>query len=377
MNASELPNSDHLNIAALSALFVHTTNSYKYLFFWSLLDILARQNFHKSLSISFREIIIEMLANAWYPHNYFKLSFGSQDKIADKLDTLALKVGEPILKFRDPDKKLLRTTIGEQDLEDIVNYITRYVPFRLLMPFMRKQLKGIDIDHGVDREMPKVAQLYFDTCKPLYCFDATVKTECRGIILHSEWVSYLQENYAIVRGWVCWEWLKYMQKCNPNVPAVANKLFPPQKRESLSSQTKYWKLVLQHSEVRCIYSGTILTPNNISLDYYLPWSYVAHDRLWNLVPTLPEINSSKSNKLPNPRYFHKFVWQQHQGLSISYKIMGLPQWLKQIESYLMDLKISNSLDLLEIDRLRSAYESTILPLTEIAARQGFEDWMRG
>ncbi|EKD09466.1 HNH endonuclease domain-containing protein [Limnospira platensis] len=374
MNASELPNSDHLNIAALSALFVHTTNSYKYLFFWSLLDILARQNFHKSLSISFREIIIEMLANAWYPHNYFKLSFGSQDKIADKLDTLALKVGEPILKFRDPDKKLLRTTIGEQDLEDIVNYITRYVPFRLLMPFMRKQLKGIDIDHGVDREMPKVAQRYFDICKPLYCFDSTVKQECRGIILHSEWVSYLKENYAIVRGWVCWEWLKYMQKCNPNVPAVANKLFPPQKRDSLSSQTKYWKLVLQHTELRCIYSGTILTPNNISIDHYLPWSYVAHDRLWNLVPTLPEINSSKSNKLPNRVYFNNFVLQQHQGLTISCKIMGLPQWLKQIESYLMDLKISNSLDLLELEPLRAAYQSTIIPLTEIATRQGFEEW---
>ncbi|WP_434222552.1 hypothetical protein ACOKW7_08110 [Limnospira platensis CENA597] len=230
MNTSDLPNSDNLNIAALSALFVHTTNSYKYLFFWSLLDILARQNFHKSLSISFREIIIEMLANAWYPHNYFKLSFGSQDKIADKLDALELKVGEPILKFRDPDKKLLRTTIGDQDLEDIVNYISRYVPFRLLMPFVRQQLKGVDIDHGVDREMPRVAQRYFDICKPLYCFDSTVKPECRAIILHSDWISYLEENYAIVRGWVCREWLKYMQKCNPNVPAVANKLFPPQKR---------------------------------------------------------------------------------------------------------------------------------------------------
>ncbi|MCT7987964.1 HNH endonuclease domain-containing protein [Laspinema olomoucense] len=375
MNASDLPNSEKLNISALSGLFVHTTNSYKYLFFLSILDILVRQDFQKLISISFREIIIEMLANAWYPHNYFKLSFGSQDKIADKLDALELEVGEPILKFRDPDKKLLRTTIGAQDLEDIVNYISRYVPFRLLMPFMRKQLKGVDIDHGVDREMSKVAQRYFDICKPLYCFDSTVKQECRAIILHSEWVSYLKENYAIVRGWVCWEWLKYMQKCNPNVPAVANKLFPPQKRDSLSSQTKYWKLVLQHTELRCIYSGTILTPNNISIDHYLPWSYVAHDRLWNLVPTLPEINSSKSNKLPNKRYFNNLVLQQHQGLTICYQILGLHNWVKQVESYLMDLKISNSLDLLEIDRLRSAYESTILPLTEIAARQGFEDWI--
>lgn len=377
MNTSDLPNSEKLNISALSALFVPTTNCYKYLFFLSILDILVRKNFQKSLLISFREIIIEMLANAWYPHNYFKLSFGSQDKIADKLDALELKVGEPILKFRDPDKKLLRTTIGDQDLEDIVNYISRYVPFRLLMPFMRQQLKGVDIDHGVDREMPRVAQRYFDSCKPLYCFDSTVKQECRAIILHSEWVSYLKENYAIVRGWVCWEWLKYMQKCNPNIPAVANKLFPPQKRESLSSQTNYWKLVLQHTELRCIYSGTLLTPNNISIDHYLPWSYVAHDRLWNLVPTLREINSSKSNKLPNKIYFNNFVLQQHAGLNTYYQLGDRQKWLQQVDCYLIDLKISNSLDLLKLDRLRNAYQSTILPLTEIAARQGFEEWVRG
>jgi hypothetical protein len=210
MNASDLPHSETLNISALSELFVHTTNSYKYLFFLSILDILNRKNFHQSLSISFREIIIEMLVNAWYPYNFFKLSFGTQDKIPDQLDALNFKISSPILKFRDPDKKLLRTTIDAQDLEDIVNYMSRYVPFRLLMPFMREQLKGIDIDHGVDREMPKVTQLYFDICKPLYCFDSTVKQECRAIILHSEWVSYLKENYAIVREWVFWEWLKYM-----------------------------------------------------------------------------------------------------------------------------------------------------------------------
>ena len=94
-----LPNSDGLNISALSRLFESTTNSYKYLYFLSLLDILKRESFDIVSPISFQDIIVEMLANAWYPHNYFKLLFGTQDQIANKLDSLQLEITEPILKF--------------------------------------------------------------------------------------------------------------------------------------------------------------------------------------------------------------------------------------------------------------------------------------
>ena len=42
-----------------------------------------------------------------------------------------------------------------------------------------------------------------------------------------------------------------------------------------------------------------MTPEDLSLDHFVPWSYVAHDELWNLVPTTKAVNSSKSNDLPN------------------------------------------------------------------------------
>lgn len=104
--AQDLPPSERVNVSVLSQIFDNTTNSYKYLFFFSILDILKRRKFDTLSSISFKEIIVEMLANAWYPHNYFKLSFGTQDQITNKLDSLDLAISEPILQFRDPDKKL-------------------------------------------------------------------------------------------------------------------------------------------------------------------------------------------------------------------------------------------------------------------------------
>lgn len=79
-----------------------------------------------------------MLANTWYPHTYFKLSFGKQDMITQNLDSLNLEISEPILKFTDTDKKLLRTTIESQNIDGVVQKLKRFVPFRLITPFSRK-----------------------------------------------------------------------------------------------------------------------------------------------------------------------------------------------------------------------------------------------
>lgn len=367
----KLPQSERVNVSVLSQIFNNTTNSYKYLFFLSLLDILKRRNFDTLSPISFDEIIVEMLANAWYPHNYFKLSFGTLDKIAQKLDSLDLEITEPILKFRDPDKKLLRKAIQAQNIDDIVTFISRYVPFRLIRSFFSQETKGL-VDAKVNQSIINLAFHKFEETKPLYCFDYEELKDCTAIILNQDWIEYIAENYSIVRGWVSWEWLYYMQKCNPSVPAVANKLFPPQQRESLTSQTKFWKLVLEHTEIHCIYSNLVLTRDNLSIDHYLPWSFVAHDQLWNLIPTIPSVNSSKSNNIPSvDKYFIKFVELQHIGLTISYEYLSERQWNKYIESYLTDLKILDKNNLLDLDILNSAYQNTVLPLLSLAATQGF------
>ncbi|BAZ03644.1 HNH endonuclease domain-containing protein [Calothrix sp. NIES-3974] len=374
-STQELPQSERVNIGVLAQIFNNTTNSYKYLFFLSLLDILKRRYFDTLSPISFEEIIIEMLANAWYPHNYFKLSFGTQDQITHKLDSLELEITEPILKFRDTDKKLLRKAIQSQYLEDIIAFIGKYVPFRLIRPFFAQETRGL-LDAKVNQTIINLANNLFEEIKPVYCFNYLSLKDCNAIILHQDWVEYISENYSIVRSWVSWKWLGYMQKCNPSVPAVSNKLFPPQKRESLTSQTKFWKLVLENTEVRCIYSNLVLTTDNLSLDHYLPWSFVAHDQLWNLIPTIPSVNSSKSNNIPSiDQYFQKFIELQYLGLTISNNLMNENQWNKYIEPYLADLKIDRN-NLLNIIILRKAYESTVIPLISLAINQGFvADWL--
>jgi len=318
-----------------------------------------------------------MLANAWFPYTFFKLSFGTQDKIAQKLDSLDLVIEQPIIQFRDTDKKLLRQAIAAQNLKDIVSYLSRYVPFRLLAPFVEGELKGVNRGRGseLEKAMPEIVDRCFETCKPLYRFDATQQKDCQAIIVHPGWAKYLEQHYAIVRGWAAWEWLNYMQKRNPTTPAIASKLFMPTKRDSLSDQTKYWKSVLTHQPLNCIYSKRAINPDRFSLDHYLPWSFVAHDQLWNLIPTLPEVNSAKSNHIPSQDYFAQFVELQYQGLTISHAALPKDKWHRQIDNFICDFKLSSSEDLLDLQKLCNLYERELIPQVALAVNNGFSpDW---
>ncbi|AHJ29145.1 HNH endonuclease domain-containing protein [Nodularia spumigena CS-584] len=370
-----LPIADNLNISALAGLFDSTTNSYKYLYFLSLLDILKRRNFDNLSAISFREIIVEMLANAWYPHKYFKLSFGKIDQIANKLDNLELELKEPLLNFREPDKKILRNTINNQNIEDIISSINRYVSYRLIRPFFTQETRRLK-DYDVNPTIINLANNQFYRHKPLYCFNADNQKDCNAIIIHPDWVEYLEKNYTIVRGWVSWEWLNYMQQRNPSIPNVVKKLFMPQQRDSLIKQTQYWKTILEHQDIKCIYSQIQLNKDEISLDHYLPWSFVAHDQLWNLIPTTKSVNSSKSNNLPSEKYFDNFVKLQYLGLDIYHQKVSQNKWLNDVESFVAELKVNQANDLLNLEILNNAYERTLKPLISLATIQGFSaNWV--
>lgn len=373
INSQILPQSNHLNILALSQLFQSTTNSYKYLFFNSILDILAYRLFDDSESISFQELMIEMLANAWYPHTFFCLSFGKQDRIANKLDSLDLTVNTRVLKFNSSDKIALKKIISQNNLTAIIADFKKNVPFRLLRPFLQEKLRDFDVNYEVVKKTPEIANQYFSILKPLYRFNANTYQDSTAIILHPEWIEYFKQNFPIIKDWVAWQWLIYMQKNNQNTPNLASKLFPLDKRESLHQQAKYWKFILEKRSIKCIYSQQILDKNNISIDHYLPWSFVAHDRLWNLIPTINHVNASKSNNIPSSQYLVKFIQLQHQGLTISHQYLPRKEWLKYTENYLLDLKISQAEDLLNLELLSNIYNRQFEPLISLAKIQGFND----
>jgi hypothetical protein len=68
MTHKPLPAEEGLDIQALSRLFDDTTNSYKLLFFRSVLQMIGQDQVQSDRSIYLSEIVVKMLANAycWY-----------------------------------------------------------------------------------------------------------------------------------------------------------------------------------------------------------------------------------------------------------------------------------------------------------------------
>ena len=67
-----------------------------------------------------------------------------------------------------------------------------------------------------------------------------------------------------------------------------------------------------------------LTEKDISIDHFVPWSYVANDEIWNLHPTTKSINSAKSNNLPRwEAYFKKLSALEYQSYQLMWKYDGI------------------------------------------------------
>ena len=175
-----------------------------------------------------------------------------------------------------------------------------------------------------------------------------------------------------------WHWANFLQNKNPNTLSLIDKLQKPTDRISLNKQTKYWKTIINKESIKCIYSGKTITPETFSLDHFLPWSFVGHDKLWNLIPMRKNDNSYKSDNIPLvDKYLDKFIDTQYNGLQIAYEEMGKIQWENTIIDFIDDFKIdSYELRTINSDLFANKYKEIILPLFNLARNSDFNyDWV--
>lgn len=191
--------------------------------------------------------------------------------------------------------------------------LTKNVPYRLQAPFMDK-MKGKEWNVSERELIAKINQeqrlmYYFEVLNGL---QTTIRIE-------QDWFAYIHKNQEILKGWIQYNMIKYLQRRNPNVPGIADKFNPPQERK-LEKVKKYWRLLLTFQPIEEIYGHERLTRNDISIDYFVPWSYVAHDQFWNLHPTTRSIISSKSNNVPDwDIYFPQFAKLEYLSYEMIWK----------------------------------------------------------
>lgn len=190
-------------------------------------------------------------------------------------------------------------------------------------------------------------------------------------------MAYLFENWQVIQGFVLWQLVDYLNKRNPNVPSIPEKLFAPKTRD-LKQGKKFWKILMQAKpDWQCIYSKCALNEQDASLDHFIPWSFVCHDLLWNLAPVPRAVNSSKSDRLPSlQHYLEGFIDLQYQAIQVFLK---QPQSPKLLDDYINLFRCDQqTLKHLPIERFRQLLSETLGPLEQIAANMGFtRGWVFG
>lgn len=338
-----------------------------YKMYW-LLGILEEVGYGKE-EIDFKRIISRMIVYAWYPILKYRLNFGN----FDNLKMLVNYVAEEY-KFTPncDEQKLLEFLYNNEDkkLNKMMTSLENNVPYRLISPFFEKDLKGKK-DHEKEKIITELS------LKSNSCLYKIIKDGTNKIVLNHGWGDYLKDNYRIIKSWIYYKLVCFLQKRNQNVPAIAFKLEAPKNR-SLVPARKLWEKIIIDKRINDIYTGMEFNGTNyekygvLSIDHFIPWSFVLHDEMWNLVPTFKNINSKKSdNLLLLDRYIKDFCDIQYRAFSY----MCDKKLKSALEEYTDVFNLENPIDYYKSnskDSFEKKMRLCISPLYQIADNQGFQ-----
>lgn len=352
-----LPEFYNLSTDKLGRVFNNTVATYKYYWFIAILDLFVMKGKDKMV---IWEVIAEMIGNAWYPIHYFHLSFGKQDSLDRQIREIRNYTGLSIDKNKDELVVELLNHPNQSEIKKRLRVFTLNVPFRFLRPW---------IDTSDDVLLAKRSESFENGC----LYSLTKDGSDWIITINPIWYDYLRKNYQILKDFAYWNLVNFIQARNPNVPNIPSKLVKPIERNTLTKQHQFWdKVINAQGSIHCIYTNKELHAGDYDLDHFIPWSFVAHDQIWNLMPSDSSINSSKSNKLPDlDVYLSKLAVQHQKAVSIIYQQNPND---KLLEDYCTIIERPYDLIGMEKDNLLSVFNKTFYPLYQIASNMSFETW---
>ncbi len=332
-----------LPVSHLAACFNSTSATYKFYWLLSILDAVQNQQ----REVSKKQLFASMLSNAWYTVNYFQVSFGQQDSIQSTVRQLKSIEGITI----DAQRATIQNRLvksNNQETRKLLSHFDNQVPHRFLSPWYPGKGKREIYLLSQNGDKQPIYQLYKEK-----------------IIIPEQWFDYLKTHIRIIRNYVYWNLSLFLQTRNPNVPDIPNKLIKPAKRNALTKQREFWDYVIdKNGPLRCIYTGKELLKGKYHVEHFVPYSFVSHDQIWNLIPSDNSFNMSKSNKLPPlEKYFDSFY--NLQELALQAYLTDRPNE-KLLEDYFYigtDLQQGLS---------KEKFYDVINPLVTIAFNNGFE-----
>ncbi|WP_291648031.1 HNH endonuclease domain-containing protein [Clostridium sp.] len=360
-----LPSSSNVDTKIFARLLEDSRVVASYKMYW-LLGILEEVNLG-NIEITFKRLVARMLTAAWYPTLQYKLYFGQFDNLVKSINYISSIYSVPT-NINNNELLEFICSLDDNILNKQMKDLTNNVPYMLLTPFFDDKIKGT----SSSKRVRKIIELSLSESGVLY----KIIKDSNNIVMDEDWAIYMKSNYKVIKSWIYYKLSCFLQKRNPNVPAIIFKLDPPICR-NLSKATRIWTSIIADRNVKDIYTEREFSQENydelgvLSIDHFIPWSFVMHDEMWNLVPTFKNINSSKSDKLLRyENYIDDFCDIQYEAFSF----MCDNNKKKDLEPYVDILRLENPLDFYKYKGKEGFSEKlklSIAPIYKIAVNQGF------
>lgn len=351
-----IPQSKTISTSIMNRVFDKTTATYKFYWMLSLLDMYVKEKREVMFAL---DVASRMVAYAWYPIEYFRLSFGKGDRMAQIIPKVAGLTGITVDDRLDNKTDLIMQATSENSkVKAEIKILLRKVPFWFQSPW---------IDTNDEHEMIRRSQTLENDC--LYSLSGW--GEDLTVTVNPKWSEYLNTNYEILRDFTLWNLTLFLQARNPNVPNISGKLLRPEEREPLTKQKKFWNKVIElGGTIDCIYTDHPLGVNDFDLDHFLPWSFVSHNQNWNLIPADGSFNSSKSNRIPDLDYYlPKMAGIQHRALRLYIPVSSSRDAI--VNEYFALGVSPHDLMAMTKEEFLNTYRKTFSPLSQMALNMGF------
>lgn len=309
---------NNLDTDQFARMFNNKAQSYKFYWFDAILNLMRE----KECDLTFDEIIDEMICEAWHTVTHYHLRLGptvngnAENFLEHAIKTLNSSVRNL---SQNPSKEELKAAIKlcEKELKRDKSRLTDYVPYKILYPFFDKEgmeeglsyLKNDKRSHLISY-MARVS----DDNNLLYTIIDGIGLQ-KKIRLNPYWRKFLLKNYNIIRSWVQYNKAQFLQDRNPGVPGIIYKICPENEElRKLERVRALWKTTVEVTgqPIREIYTGKEIPPETLSIDHFVPRSYISNDELWNLTPMRKALNSRKNNRLPVwDKFFEPFARYQY------------------------------------------------------------------
>ena len=369
---------NQLDMRCFARMLESPTQSYKFYWLGAILRLLPNKD-----EMTFEEVVFEMFWDAWYTVSHYHLHLGptiegkSENWIEHAVHIIE-QDSDVILPMRK--EQFMRLLVKNQDkIKDDVDGLIKNVPYRLLSSFMAEIGGNDKLWDQKKRLIAYLEMLNENVLLPYVIING--RGAMKKIHVHPAWKQVLLDNYSIVKSWVQMKKVKYLQDRNPGVPGIIYKLEDEENKvRKLDKVRELWLAYETASGINIcdLYSGEKISSNRLSIDHFVPWSYVAHDEFWNLSPTTKSINSSKSNHLPDwDLYFQRFAELEY----LSYRMIWNHDKVRQ-EFHKCAKEHLNSPDIeyrlyregLSEEAFKNQLQDIVYPVYQAAQTCGFSKW---